>query len=86
MRVFQVNKVPFRKSSKSETGRDYHHRYWWNFTELPMTKEEAMEELRADVREIFAKICRTTSENKIVIEPSFNVELEEFHTNNYKKL
>jgi peptidyl-prolyl cis-trans isomerase SurA len=48
-----------------------------------MTKEEAMEELRADVREdILAKtIAEQRQKTKIVIEPSFNAELEK----NFKK-
>ncbi len=46
-----------------------------------------MEELRADVREdIFSKtIAEQRQKTKIVIEPSFNAELEKNLRNNYNK-
>ena len=83
--VFQVNKVPFEKGiQKVKLGeRLLIIAIDGILPSSPMTKEEAMEELRADVREdILAKtIAEQRQKTKIVIEPSFNAELEK----NFKK-
>ena len=85
MQMFSKWNKALRKGiQKVKLERDCSSSPLMNLPSSPMTKEEAHEELRADVREdIFSKNdCRTTPENKNCNRNQvFNVELEK----NFKK-